>query len=60
MADEAEKLGNAWTFDHHVAALVKVFQEVAASKARHGAHGRATGSGPHAAVTPSRKKVKGG
>ncbi len=57
MAIEAQKLGREQTFDRHVSALLKVFQEVAATKARHGSHGRHSGSGPHAAKARSRKKV---
>src|SRR5690606_26536514 len=34
MAVRAEKLGREQTFDRHVAALVRVFEEVAASKGR--------------------------
>jgi UDP-glucose:(heptosyl)LPS alpha-1,3-glucosyltransferase len=47
MSIEAARLGQEQTFDRHVAALIKVFEEVAASKKRHGSHGRMAGSKPH-------------
>ncbi len=48
MSAEAAILGGQRTFDRHVAALLQVFQEVAASKHNHGSHGRHGGSRPHA------------
>jgi UDP-glucose:(heptosyl)LPS alpha-1,3-glucosyltransferase len=56
MSAEAAKLGQEQTFDRHVEGLISVFQEVAASKARHGTHGRLAGSKPHA--SPSRPGTK--
>jgi UDP-glucose:(heptosyl)LPS alpha-1,3-glucosyltransferase len=38
MADHAAHLGRAHTFDGHVAGLIKLFEEVAAAKARRGPH----------------------
>ena len=43
MSIEAARLGGEQTFDRHVAALIKVFQEVAASRNSHGSHGRLGG-----------------
>jgi UDP-glucose:(heptosyl)LPS alpha-1,3-glucosyltransferase len=57
MAAEAVTLGQAQTFDRHVSALLKVFQEVAASKSRHGGRSRHAGAGPHAAAGASRTKA---
>jgi UDP-glucose:(heptosyl)LPS alpha-1,3-glucosyltransferase len=57
MSAEATKLGMEQTFDRHVAALVKVFQEAAAARNRHGSHGRHAGSRPHTA-TKARKSSK--
>ena len=47
MSAEAARLGREQSFDRHVAALIKVFEEVAAAKSRHGSHGRHAGSRPH-------------
>ncbi len=55
MSIEAARLGRALTFEHHVESLIKVFQEVAASKSRHGSHGRLAGSRPHGPVSIVRK-----
>jgi UDP-glucose:(heptosyl)LPS alpha-1,3-glucosyltransferase len=57
MSAEAARLGMEQTFDRHVAALIKVFQEAAAAKNRHGSHGRHAGSQPHSAPR-SRKSAK--
>jgi UDP-glucose:(heptosyl)LPS alpha-1,3-glucosyltransferase len=56
MAAEAEALGRAQTFEKHVASLLKVFQDVAAEKARRGTPGRHAGSGPHVAISAGRKR----
>jgi UDP-glucose:(heptosyl)LPS alpha-1,3-glucosyltransferase len=58
MSAEAEKLGGEWTFDRHVAALIRIFQEVAAARHNHGAHGRHGGSRPHAAASRAGKNAK--
>jgi UDP-glucose:(heptosyl)LPS alpha-1,3-glucosyltransferase len=50
MAANAARLGQSHTFDGHVAKLIKVFEEVAASKSRRG---------PHTPRT-ARKHVRGG
>jgi UDP-glucose:(heptosyl)LPS alpha-1,3-glucosyltransferase len=55
MSIEAARLGQALSFDRHVDALIKVFQEVAASKSRHGSHGRLAGSRPHGPVAIVKK-----
>jgi UDP-glucose:(heptosyl)LPS alpha-1,3-glucosyltransferase len=52
MSTQAAKLGSEQTFDRHVAALVKVFQEAAAARDNHDSHGRNGGSKPH--LRPSR------
>ncbi|AMV39831.1 glycosyltransferase family 4 protein [Planctomyces sp. SH-PL62] len=57
MSIEAAKLGREWTFDRHVEALVKVFREVAAARAKSATHGRRPASGPHAAKVGNRKKA---
>jgi len=57
MSAEAARLGAEQTFDRHVAALVKVFQEVAAAKNSHGPHGRNGGSRPHGAAAKARKNI---
>jgi UDP-glucose:(heptosyl)LPS alpha-1,3-glucosyltransferase len=57
MSAEAAKIGMEQTFDRHVAALIKVFQEAAAAKGRHWSHGRHAGSKPHSAPK-SRKSAK--
>ncbi|MDG3004038.1 glycosyltransferase family 4 protein [Paludisphaera mucosa] len=56
MSAEAAKLGREWTFDRHVEALVRVFQEVAAAKAKHASHGKRPAA-PHVAKTRNRKKA---
>jgi len=53
MAAKAEKLGREQTFDRHVEALIKVFEEVAASKAR------AEARGPHAAASRAATPIRG-
>lgn len=53
MSVEAAKLGREWTFDRHVEALVKVFEEVAREKRRGPLHAR----GPHAGRRQNRKKA---
>jgi UDP-glucose:(heptosyl)LPS alpha-1,3-glucosyltransferase len=58
MSAEAEKLGGEWTFDHHVAALIRIFQEVAASRNNHGAHGRHGGFRRHGVAPPAGKTAK--
>jgi len=55
MSAEAAKLGREWTFDRHVEALVKVFREVAASKAGTPSRSRPAG-GPHATKSGGRRK----
>jgi UDP-glucose:(heptosyl)LPS alpha-1,3-glucosyltransferase len=55
MSIEAARLAGALTFEHHVEALIKVFHEVAASKSRHGSHGRLAGSRPHGQVAILKK-----
>jgi UDP-glucose:(heptosyl)LPS alpha-1,3-glucosyltransferase len=49
MSIRAARLGAEQTFDRHVAALLEIFQEVAASRNNHSGHGRRGGSRPHAA-----------
>ena len=51
MSAEAARLGGEQTFDRHVAALLKVFQDVAAARNSHGSHGRNGGSRPHGAAS---------
>jgi UDP-glucose:(heptosyl)LPS alpha-1,3-glucosyltransferase len=58
MSAEAARLGQEQTFDRHVAALIKVFQEVAASKSRHGSHGRLAGSKPHRPPSQAGERAK--
>jgi UDP-glucose:(heptosyl)LPS alpha-1,3-glucosyltransferase len=57
MAAEAERLGCEQTFDRHVAALVAVFQEVAAARNSHGPHGRIGGSRPHGAAAGAGRRA---
>ncbi len=38
MVPNASRLGRSQTFDAHVGKLIKVFEEVAASKSRRGPH----------------------
>jgi UDP-glucose:(heptosyl)LPS alpha-1,3-glucosyltransferase len=47
MSAEAARLGREQTFDRHASALIKVFEEVAASRNNHGSHGRLGGTRPH-------------
>jgi UDP-glucose:(heptosyl)LPS alpha-1,3-glucosyltransferase len=44
MAEHAARLGRSHTFDHHVTRLVRVFEEVAATRSHRG---------PHAAISKS-------
>ncbi len=57
MSAEAARLGGEQTFDRHVAALLKVFQEVAAARNSHGPHGRNGGSRPHGTPAKARKRA---
>jgi len=56
MAAEALKLGRAHTFENHLAALVRVFEEVAEAKRRK-AHAGKTGGGPHGRARRNRKNA---
>jgi len=47
MSAAAARLGGEQTFDRHVSALVKVFQEVAACRNNHRSHGPLGGTKPH-------------
>ena len=47
MSAAAATLGSEQTFDRHTSALVKVFQEVAASRNSHRSHGKLGGTKPH-------------
>ncbi len=47
MSAAAARLGGEQTFDRHASALVKVFQEVAASRDNHRSHGKLGGTKPH-------------
>jgi UDP-glucose:(heptosyl)LPS alpha-1,3-glucosyltransferase len=60
MAAEAARLGAEQTFERHVAALIRVFEEVAASRQNHGSHGRHGGSRPHGAVSRSGRTARHG
>jgi UDP-glucose:(heptosyl)LPS alpha-1,3-glucosyltransferase len=57
MAAAAAALGREQTFDRHVAALVRVFQEAAAARSSHAAHGRNGGSKPHLRKTGAPHKT---
>jgi UDP-glucose:(heptosyl)LPS alpha-1,3-glucosyltransferase len=57
MAVEAARLGREQTFERHVAALVRVFQEVAAAKKNRPAHGQHGGSRPHLRKARGGKRV---
>lgn len=57
MAARAAALGREQTFERHVAALIRVFQEAAAARNSHGAHGRNGGSKPHLKKAKTRKKA---
>ncbi len=47
MSAVAARLGGEQTFDRHASALIKVFQEVAASRNNHRSHGKLGGTKPH-------------
>jgi UDP-glucose:(heptosyl)LPS alpha-1,3-glucosyltransferase len=57
MSAEAARLGGEQTFDRHVAALIRVFQEVAASRNSHGSHGKHSGFKPHSAHSRAGKRA---
>lgn len=58
LSSQAAALGAEHTFDRHVAALVRVFQDVAAARGNHGAHGGHGGSRPHSAHVRAGKKAR--
>jgi UDP-glucose:(heptosyl)LPS alpha-1,3-glucosyltransferase len=58
MSAEAARLGGEQTFDRHVAALIKIFQEVAVSRNSHGSHGRHGGSKPHSAHSQAGRRAR--
>jgi UDP-glucose:(heptosyl)LPS alpha-1,3-glucosyltransferase len=58
MSSEAAKLGGGLSFDHHVEALITVFEQVAAFRDCHGSHGEHGGSRPHSAVSRATKRAK--
>lgn len=56
MSARASLLGAERSFDDHVDALIQVFQEVAATRNNHPAHGRHSVSRPHSAHSSAGKK----
>ena len=56
MSARAAMVGAEHAFDHHVAALVRVFEEVAAERGNHPGHGKHGSSRPHAAHSSSGRK----
>jgi UDP-glucose:(heptosyl)LPS alpha-1,3-glucosyltransferase len=58
MSARAALLGAEQSFDRHVSALIKIFQEVAASRNNHAGHGRHGSSRPHAAHSTADKKSR--
>jgi UDP-glucose:(heptosyl)LPS alpha-1,3-glucosyltransferase len=58
MSVEAARLGCEQSFDRHVAALLGVFQEVAASRNSHSSHGKDGGSRPHGARSRAAKSAE--
>ena len=58
MAIKAARLGAEQTFDRHVQALIKIFEEVAAAKKCHGSHGLRGGSQPHGSKVRAGTKAK--
>lgn len=57
MAEAAAQLGREQTFERHVAALIRVFQEASSARNQHGAHGRNGGSKPHVKRSRAGKKA---
>ncbi|QEH37362.1 Lipopolysaccharide core biosynthesis protein RfaG [Aquisphaera giovannonii] len=59
MARAAAELGAKQTFDRHVEALVRVFEEVAATRDGHDSHGPRGGSRPHGHRSKGRTDTSG-